>query len=494
MCVRESHTSSMMVWALWLAGSLSLCLAKTWVWQGALQPTSIEFKLKTDEPEFRLVALAANHSVHVAKLVKGGMFQFPAEEGSGWNASTTRLLHLSLDNLQANTSYTWSGTGDVAGRFTTPPAAGTRFNFTFALGSCADNDSNSDIFAFMARNQDPLFFVHMGDLHYGNLEVNDEREFAKLYDRTLLHNQSRLYNNLPVVYMWDDHDFGPNNADKSSPSRPAALATYRRFTPHYALPGVEADSAVFHSFAIGRVLFLVTDTSSQREGNTTLGKEQLDWLLGQLAWLASPSSPHQAGVWVNTMPWIDDFYKWGEFAQERERIAGEITRLELSRKLIIVSGDAHMLAVDDGTNAKGGVRVFHAAAIDAKPTTKGGPYSHGAFPGRNQYGTVRVADNGREICFTFQGWRFTGRGTAKRMVVFDTCDLLASSPPRPFTPSPHYVQQTWKRAKRLLEQTHAGVQLAVWVDSSSVTLSTFLELAPPALAVGALGLAAFFLL
>lgn len=483
-----------MVWALWLAGSLSLCLAKTWVWQGALQPTSIEFKLKTDEPEFRLVALAANHSVHVAKLVKGGMFQFPAEEGSGWNASTTRLLHLSLDHLQANTSYTWSGTGDVAGRFTTPPAAGTRFNFTFALGSCADNDSNSDIFAFMARNQDPLFFVHMGDLHYGNLEVNDEREFAKLYDRTLLHNQSRLYNNLPVVYMWDDHDFGPNNADKSSPSRPAALATYRRFTPHYALPGIEADSAVFHSFAIGRVLFLVTDTSSQRQGKTTLGKEQLDWLLGQLAWLASPSSPHQAGVWVNTMPWIDDFYKWGEFAQERERIAGEITRLELSRKLIIVSGDAHMLAVDDGTNAKGGVSVFHAAAIDAKPTTKGGPYSHGAFPGRNQYGTVRVADNGREICFTFQGWRFTGRGTAKRMVVFDTCDLLASSPPRPFTPSPHYVQQTWKRAKRLLEQTHAGVQLAVWVDSSSATLSTFLELAPPALAVGALGLAAFFLL
>lgn len=466
---------------LYLAAALivvELCFARTWIWQGALTPTSIDFKLKTDEPEFRLIAISqTTHKMTIARYVKDSMYKLsPVQRNSGWNATTTRLLYLVLDKLEPNTSYTWSGTGNLEGKFTTPPPSGTAFNFTFAFASCADNDSSHAIFSFIPQNQNPLFFIHIGDLHYGNLEVNDQLAFASMYDRTLLGKQSLLYRSLPTMYMWDDHDFGPNNADKSSPSRPAALATYRRFAPHYPL-APDADEAIFQSFFIGRVLFIMTDTSSQRVNNmTTLGQVQLEWFHQQLVLLSS-SNQYKAGVWVNTFPWIDDFYKWGEFAEERKLIAHWITELGLSNKLIIISGDAHMIAVDDGTNAAGGVKVFHAASLDAKPTTKGGPYSHGVWPGRNQYGTMTVTDRGgdNEICFTFQGWKFIGNGQAKRLVIFDTCDETKSSPPRLFTPSPFLVQQCWKRVKKILELQEYGKQFVLWVDSSRVTLHTFLD-------------------
>ena len=44
----------------------------------------------------------------------------------------------------------------------------------------------------------------------------------------------------------------------------------------------------------------------------------------------------------------------------------------------MISGD-HM---DDVSFSPGNFPVFHAASLDAKPTSKGGPYSHGIYPGK----------------------------------------------------------------------------------------------------------------
>ena len=66
----------------------------------------------------------------------------------------------------------------------------------------------------------------------------------------------------------------------------------------------------------------------------------------------------------------------------------------------MLSGDAHMIAIDDGTNSNysdsetGGFPVFHAGALTRSGSYKGGPYSHGAFPGSGQYGIMTVEDNG----------------------------------------------------------------------------------------------------
>ncbi len=79
----------------------------------------------------------------------------------------------------------------------------------------------------------------------------------------------------------------------------------------------------------------------------------------------------------------------------------------------MVSGDAHMLAVDDGTNSDysteggEGFPVLHSAALDRPGEIKGGPYSEGTVPGGGQFGTLTVTDDAGTMAVTLSGrnWR-----------------------------------------------------------------------------------------
>ena len=286
---------------LW--SSFEPCESKSWIWQGALMANSIRFRAKTDELEFRLVAVSnsENSSVVFARVITEAEFVDVAfqETNTDWNNNSTRVIDLVFEDLKQDTTYTWSATGGLEGRFHTPKKSGSPFNFTFAFASCADNDSNHNLFSFIPTHLDPLFFVHLGDLHYGNLHENNILHYSRMLDRTLTQvNQASLFHNLPTVYMWDDHDYGPNNADKWNPGRPAAMKMYRMFVPSYQLGTKNSEGPVYHSFIIGRVLFVVTDTSSERDpqNETTLGDEQLTWFLEKLRFIYK--KPEYYIIWV----------------------------------------------------------------------------------------------------------------------------------------------------------------------------------------------------
>ena len=135
-----------------------------------------------------------------------------------------------------------------------------------------------------------------------------------------------------------------------------------------------------------------------------LGSKQKQWLKDQLV----KGKSFDLTVWANSIPWIsppdpgEDY--WAGYADERKELAGFIKKNEI-RNLCMISGDAHMLGIDDGSHSgyasggKGGFPVFHAAAIESKPDTKGSAvYSLGTeggkpgpgIEGRRQYGLFEV--------------------------------------------------------------------------------------------------------
>lgn len=73
----------------------------------------------------------------------------------------------------------------------------------------------------------------------------------------------------------------------------------------------------------------------------------------------------------------------------------------------MIGGDAHMIAIDDGSNntyAGAGFPVFHAAALDKSGSVKGGPSSEGTYPGSGQYGLVEITDEGgKTISVSWKG-------------------------------------------------------------------------------------------
>lgn len=126
-------------------------------------------------------------------------------------------------------------------------------------------------------------------------------------------------------------------------------------------------------------------------GKTMMGRGQLAWFLDEVR---RSMETHVMIVWVSEIPWLCRDEKWGWFRRERDSIAAALVAMGAHRRMVILSGDAHMLAVDDGRHSPGGIPVMHAAAIDSPPSIKGGPYSHGASPGRGQFARLEIYDSG----------------------------------------------------------------------------------------------------
>jgi phosphodiesterase/alkaline phosphatase D-like protein len=333
-------------------------------------------------------------------------------------------------------SFTVSAPGGTPETGTFKTFANGPMSFRIVFASCASTGSTSPVFEAV-RELQPDLYLHTGDLHYADITRNDPAAFAAAYRRVLTAStQSVLHRFVPIGYVWDDHDYGSNNADRTWASRPAALAAYRVFVPHYPL-AADPDGTIHQVFTIGRVRVLLTDTRSARSprsgpaaDRTMLGREQLEWLLAQLE--AAADIP--LVIWVNTVPWItkrDEGSKdgWAPYSAERRRIADKIVALDLTSRLLMLSGDAHMLAIDDGRNsqyaggAAAGTRGFivaHAAPLDRPTSRKGGPYSHGEIRQNGQFGVVDVVDDGGEVLkVTVQGHR--GRVPVPNMRIAFEC-------------------------------------------------------------------------
>jgi hypothetical protein len=195
--------------------------------------------------------------------------------------------------------------------------------------------------------------------------------------------------------------------------------------------------SIHHAFTVGRLRFLVTDGRSHRDPvgapapRSMLGQAQLEWLLDEIA----AAGPRDAVVvWVNSVPWItkeggcsggaSTKEGWAPYDAERRRIARAIDEAGLTRRLVMLSGDAHMAAIDDGTNSAYGHEdrgfvIAQAAPLDRRATCKGGPYSHGYSQRRHQFGTMAVRDDGRRIEIELTGRDREGeviRGNAGRIL------------------------------------------------------------------------------
>ena len=348
-------------------------------------------------------------------------------------------------------------------------------SFTIAFASCGKTGSTSDVYDRI-REHAPLFYMNMGDFHYLNITTNLRSRFRAAYDAVLASpQQADLYRNVPFVYIWDDHDFGGNGSSKTAPSRPAARLTYQEYVPHYPLGAGSGDIPIYQSFNVGRVKFILTDLRSERDAVTNkddatksmMGQRQKDWFKRELLtangkyplicwvssvpWLGEKGSNYYRGVKTNQFGYIhhtnlvadlaantnnasntntnaergrrggraprppgaglQDEDHWSIYVIERWEIADFIKTNRISG-VVILHGDSHMLAADDGRNgdyATGGgapIPVLCAAPLDQDPSLKGGPYSQGVYKvskGEGCFGLMTVYDRGDSIEVVYSG-------------------------------------------------------------------------------------------
>lgn len=390
-----------------------------YVWSGAVTDSSAVIAFKTNREAEVRVAFSTNDDFSNEILFS---------EKAKVKEKEFLTAKVSMDSLLPNTGYHYRlemdgdliEDKDLTGYLKTYPKG--NFSFKMALASCARTGSRSRIFR-QIKKQEPLFYMNTGDLHYENIAENCEYAFAEaFFDIQRSPSQSFLYHNVPFVYMWDDHDYGPNNSAEDANCQKEAIAAYKRFVPHYPLAFDGNKDPVSQTFSVGRVRFVLTDLRSQKvrpeysgcekieEGTNFGSEEHLNWFKEQLLQAKSDS---MIVAWVSGIPWISDERSrkhecdenddWGGFQEERRAIANFIQEYEIP--VFILSGDAHIVAIDDGSNSnyategETNIPVFHAAPLDNFGIYKGGPYSQGYSARNNQFGLMEVEDNGgQEIC------------------------------------------------------------------------------------------------
>ena len=331
-------------------------------------------------------------------------------------------VRLRFDGLAPATGYHYSVALDgktlpgAAGRFRTFPVEGLAASFTFAFGNCKAHDRPEISGLIGAAQCDPLFFLDAGDLFYADIATNDAAVFRAAYTKSLGGlTPAPLLSKTPLVYIWDDHDYGPNDGDRTAPGRAASRQVYQEMIPHYPLVAGHGDVPIYQAFSVGRVRFILTDLRSERapptepeETRSMMGVAQLDWFKRELA---GSAATHGLVVWVSSVPWTGQpgapsSDSWMSYTNERQVVADWVKTNGIDN-LLIIAGDAHSAAADDGSHgdyATGGgapIPTFIAAPLDnEKKSYKGGPYSHGMYlpgVGEGMYGLATVTDNGGPI-------------------------------------------------------------------------------------------------
>lgn len=333
------------------------------------------------------------------------------------------IVRFNLSDLAAGTTYHYCV--EVNGILITPRRGTFRTQsdgaaFKFLCGSCQQAPVIHPVFTAM-RAEGADLLLHMGDLGYPDIDTDDASLFRANYRDALYASppMAQLARSLTTAYVWDDHDYGADDSAASSPSRPAAITTYRQCVPHYTLPD---DEGVYQTFAWnGLVRFILLDVRAFRVQTTNmLGLDQMAWLKAQLSAATEPVI-----CLATIVPWLvtdDGWDNWGAYTDERDEIADYLVSEGLASKTFIVNGDAHSLAIDDGTNNEwGGVPVFQAAPFRQGAIVRGGPYTYGPEPPSSggltaQYGLVTVTPGEGEVTIKFDGYRVSDAGTKTLMM------------------------------------------------------------------------------
>lgn len=378
---------------------------------------------------------------------------------TGLSPSTTfyyQFIFSSSATLQAtdfNTYYSGAAASSMKEfTFKTFGIALAQTNFAFGIGCCTIAGSVNAVFETLATSSYMNFFIYAGDMFDNDITTANQTAFEQAYytafDST---NQKDFFQNIPIVYVWDDEDYG-GTADGKSVTRDTVTEVYEDFVPvdtdnlKLAFPAddtaagvtgataatavaspqtytVPADYGIFRSFIVGRCLFIILDLRSFKDitSGDLLGSAQASWLQNQLMFAGANSNIVQVFI-VSTLPYVNKgkTTDWSSYTTTQTNIktwvASYITAN--SKKVMMIGGHAGMFAFDDGTNNQyGSFPVVQAGALDENPGCEGGAYSHGITQGRQQYGVLNVTDTGSTVCVTVEYGKLDSL-----KVIYDTCN------------------------------------------------------------------------
>lgn len=288
-----------------------------------------------------------------------------------------------------------------------PPAGDV---FRVAFGSCAHQNKDQPVLA-TAAGTDPDLFVWLGDNIYG--DTDDMAVLQAKYDKLAAKPEfQRLWEVAEVRAVWDDHDYGRNDAGKEYPHRLESESIFLDFwrvpessgrRQHEGIYGAEVFTDGDHT-----VQLILLDTRSFRDpvarktrgyknsyrphpepGSAFLGEAQWAWLAEALrvpATVRIIASSTQFGHEYN------GWESWTNFPFERQRMV-RLLREAGADSALFISGDVHWGEIsrytpDDGPPI---YDVTSSGITQTWPSTEPNANRTGPVVRENNFGLIEIA-------------------------------------------------------------------------------------------------------
>ncbi|MCZ6890222.1 MAG: alkaline phosphatase D family protein [Gammaproteobacteria bacterium] len=216
-------------------------------------------------------------------------------------------------------------------------------DFRVAFGSCSRTDLDQPLWdAVLGR--DPDLWIWTGDIVYA--DTTKAEVFKAKYDKQKRQpGYAAVVGAMPVIGVWDDHDYGRNGGGKEFTAKRVAQRALLEFLDE---PGESARwtrDGIYDSglYAGGRVKVILLDTRFNRdkpgENGDVLGPNQWAWLEAELA--GSDAQFHLIVSSIQVVPQEHRYEKWANFPASRDRLFRLIAQHRVPG-VVFLSGDRHI--------------------------------------------------------------------------------------------------------------------------------------------------------
>jgi alkaline phosphatase D len=228
------------------------------------------------------------------------------------------------------------------------------------FGSCLDPRKPHHILSVIA-DKNPDLFIFLGDNIYADTSDRDimEKRYRELGESPLFQKLQTL---CPTLAVWDDHDYGKNDAGAGFSSKDMSRGLFLDFW------GVPQDSprrahrGIYHAVEVGPVnqpiQIILLDTRYFRSplkrgsgaaapqgpytplegsGVTLLGEEQWRWLEKRLT---VPASLHIIASSIQVLTEYHGWESWANFPEEQSRLLN-LVNSSTRGNVVFISGDRH---------------------------------------------------------------------------------------------------------------------------------------------------------
>lgn len=234
------------------------------------------------------------------------------------------------------------------------------------FGSCGHQDKNIPIFDAINKEQSDLF-IFLGDNIYG--DTNNMSVLANKYQRLgAKPGFKTLKAQTPIIAMWDDHDYGQNDAGKEYPHKEESRQIMLDFWQEPAnSPRRTRPDGIYTSYTYGEgeqtVQVIMPDLRWNRDALNAVSKLEYDTkrklnnqgpyspshvkgasMLGEAQWqwleqeLKKPAAIKLIASSLQLLPDFTGWESWANFPDDRKRLFTLIKKHKVNG-VVIISGD-----------------------------------------------------------------------------------------------------------------------------------------------------------